>query len=87
MPQFPKQAEATKYIKNLLISRNIHIEPGIIVFGEVEECQMFEYNNKCLAVDTKSGLWVGPSGKEWRQIASTCTVSSALQAIEFLLKD
>ena len=86
MPKFPKQAEATKYIKNLLASRNIQIEPGIIVFGEAEECQMFEYRNRCLAIDTKSGLWVGPSGGEWRQISSSCTVSSALEAIEFLLK-
>ena len=87
MPKFPKQAEATKYIRNLLISRNIHIEPGIIVFGEAEECQMYEYKNRCLAIDTKSGLWIGPSGGEWRRISSSCTVSSALEAIEFLLKD
>lgn len=86
MPKFPKQAEATKYIKNLLSSRNIQIEPGIIVLGEAEECQVFEYRNKCLAVDTKSGLWVGPSGGEWRQISTTCTVSAALQAIEFITK-
>ena len=87
MPKFPKQAEATKYIKNLLASRNIQIEPGIIVLGEAEECQVFEYRNKCLAVDTKSGLWVGPSGGEWRQISSSCTVSAALQAIEFITGD
>lgn len=52
MPRFPKQAKATRYIKSLLTSRNIRIEPGIIVFGEAEECQVFEYRNKCLAVDT-----------------------------------
>jgi len=87
MPKFPKQAEATRYIKNLLSSRNIQIEPGIFILGEAEECQVFEYKNRCLAIDTKSGLWVGPSGGEWRRIANACTVSSALQAIEFLLKD
>ena len=83
---FPKQVEATTYIKKLLTSRNIQIEPGILIIGEAEECQVFEYNRKCLAIDTKSGIWIGTSGGEWRQIASTCTVSSALQAIEFLLK-
>lgn len=87
MPKFPKQAQATNYIKNLLASRNIQIEPGILTIGEVEECQVFEHNGKCLAVDTKSGLWIGPSGGEWRCIDHACTVSSALQAIEFLLKD
>ena len=86
MPKFPKQAEATKYIKNLLTSRNIQIEPGIIVFGEAEECQMFEYRNRCLAIDTKSGLWVGQSGGKWRQISNMCTVSASLEAIEFLTK-
>ena len=87
MPKFPKQAEATRYIKSLLASRNIEIEPGILTIGEAEECQVFEYNKKCLAIDTKSGIWIGPSGGEWRQISSSCTVSSALEAIEFLLKN
>jgi hypothetical protein len=87
MPKFPKQAEATTYIKNLLSSRNIELEPGIVVFGEAEECQVFEYNRKCLAIDTKSGLWIGHKGQVWRCIDRTCTVGFALQAIEFLLKD
>ena len=87
MPKFPKQAEATRYIKNLLSSRNIQIEPGIFILGEAEECQVFEYNGKCLAIDTKSGIWIGPSGGDWRCIDQTCTVGSALQAIDFLLKD
>jgi hypothetical protein len=86
MPRFPQQAEATRYIKNLLASRHIELEPGILTIGEAEECQVFEYNRKCLAIDTRSGIWIGPSGGEWRQISSTCTVSSALQAIEYLLK-
>jgi hypothetical protein len=86
MAKFPKQAQATNYIKNLFASRNIHIEPGILTIGELEECQVFEYDGKCLAIDTKSGLWIGPSGGEWRQISSSCTVSAALQAVEFLIK-
>jgi len=85
--KFSKQAEATTYIKNLLASRNIQLEPGILTIGEAEECQVFEYGRKCLAIDTNSGIWIGRSGGEWRQIASTCTVGSALEAIEFLLKN
>ena len=84
MPKFPKQAEATRYIQNLLASRNIKLEPGIVVLGEAEECQVFEYNRKCIAIDTKSGIWIGHKGKEWRCIDKTCTVGSALQAIDFL---
>jgi hypothetical protein len=86
MAKFPKQAEATNYIKSLLGSRNIQIEPGILTLGELEECQVFDYNRKCLVIDTKSGLWIGPSGGEWRQISSSCTVGAALQAVEFLIK-
>lgn len=87
MPKFPKQVEATRYIKNLLSSRNIQLEPGIFILGEAEECQVFEYRNRCLAIDTKSGIWIGPSGGDWRCIDRTCTVGSALQAIDFLLKN
>ena len=85
--KFPKQEQATTYIKNLLSGRNIQLEPGIVILGEAEECQVFEHRKKCLAIDTKSGIWIGPSGGDWRQISSSCTVSSALEAIEFLLKE
>ena len=87
MAKFTKQAQATNHIKSLLSSRNILLEPGVIVLGEAEECQIFEYNNRCLAVDTKSGLWVGNLGGDWRQISNSCTVSGALQAVEFLTQD
>ena len=87
MAKFTKQTQATNYIKSLLASRNMQIEPGVIVLGEAEECQVFEYHNRCLAVDTKSGLWVGQLGGDWRQIANSCTVSGALQAVEFLTQD
>lgn len=87
MARFPKQAEATKYIRNLLASRKVELEPGIIVLGEAEECQVFERKKRCLAIDTKSGLWIGRKGGEWRCIANACTVSSALEAVDFLLKE
>lgn len=86
MAEFPKQSQATNYIRSLLASRNIQIEPGILTIGELDECQVFEYNKKCLAIDTESGLWIGPSGGKWRQISSSCTVSAALQAVEYLIK-
>jgi hypothetical protein len=87
MSKFQKQVQATRYIKNLLRSRQVELEPGIVVLGEAEECQMFEYNNRCLAIDTKSGLWVGESGGNWRQVSSSSGVGPALEAIEFLLKE
>jgi hypothetical protein len=84
MSKFQKQAQATRYIKNLLASRKIELEPGIVTIGEAEECQVFEYQDRCLAIDTRSGLWVGPSGGEWKQLSNSCTVGDALQAIDFL---
>ena len=87
MAMFPKQAEATKYIRNLLADRRVKLEPGIVILGEAEECQVFEYKRRCLAIDIKSGIWIGRKGGEWRCIANACTVSSALEAIELLLKE
>ena len=48
MAKFPKQAQATNYIKNLLASRNIELEAGILTIGELEACEVFEYGGKCL---------------------------------------
>lgn len=81
--RFPKQSQATNSIKNLLSGRNIRLEPGIVIIGEAEECQVFEYGKKCLAIDTKAQIWIGPKGGDWRSLGE-CTVSTALQAIDYL---
>jgi hypothetical protein len=39
-----------------LSRRHIELEPGISTIGKAEECQVFEHNRKCLAIDTKSGI-------------------------------
>lgn len=80
-----KQEEATRYIKNLLASRSVHIEPGISLIGECD-WQVFDYKRKCLAIDPNAGIWVGISGGKWKTLG-TCTVSNALQAVEFLIKE
>jgi hypothetical protein len=85
MGRFQKQAEATRYISSLLESRNIRTDFGISEVGE-EPWQVFEYNGKCIGIATNGSVWTGLSGGDWKCISSTCTVSSALQAIEFLLK-
>jgi len=79
-----KQIEATRYIKNLLASRGINIESGISIIGECD-WRVFDYNRKCLAIDPNAGLWVGMSGGKWNNLGS-CTVSNALQAVDFLVK-
>jgi hypothetical protein len=80
-----KQTQATNYIKNLLTSRNINIEPGIVLLGSDEAWQVFEYQKKCIGIDPSANVWIGPSGGEWTPLGE-CTVSGALQAIEFLTK-
>lgn len=84
MAKFQKQTEAITYIKTLLAGRNIKVEPGIFEVGE-EPWQVFERNGKCIGIATNGSLWTGLSGGDWECISSTCTVSSALQAIEFII--
>ncbi len=78
-----KQTQATNYIKNLLTGRDFKIEPGIVLFGD-EGWQVFDYQRKCIAVDPTGGVWIGMSGGKWNPLGS-CTVSNALQAVEFLV--
>ena len=80
-----KQTEANRYITNLLASRGVNIESGISLIGECD-WQVFDYKRKCLAIDPNAGLWVGMSGGKWKTLGS-CTVSNALQAVEFLIQD
>lgn len=79
-----KQTEATQYIKNLLASRQVRIEPGIVLIGE-EGWQVFDYQSKCIGIDPNAGMWIG-SGQGWKSLGP-CTVSTALQAVDFLLQD
>ena len=80
-----KQLEANRYITNLLASRGIHIESSISLIGECD-WQVFDYQRKCVAVDPTGGVWIGMSDGKWNSLG-TCTVSNALQAVEFLTKD
>jgi hypothetical protein len=80
-----RQSEAIKYIQLILKQRGLSIEPGIYLVGE-DPWQVFEHRNRVIGVDTNSGLWVGPSGGKWKCLSSSCTVSSAAEAVEFLIK-
>jgi hypothetical protein len=80
-----KQIQATNYIKNLLTSRKLNVEPGIVLIGECD-WRVFDYNRKCLAIDPNAGVWIGMSGGKWNPLG-TCTVSNALQAVDFLTKN
>jgi hypothetical protein len=79
-----KQAEAAKQIEALLKQRGLEIQPGIVLLGADEAWSVFEYRNRCIGIDPSTGIWIGPSGESWECIARTCSVSGALQAVEFL---
>jgi hypothetical protein len=81
-----EQEKATRHIQSVLKQRGLSVEPGIYLVGE-DAWQLFEHDGTCIAVDTNSGIWVGPVGGKWQCLASTCTVSSAAEAVEFLIKD
>ena len=80
-----KQKEAATYIQSLLKARRIDFDSGILDVLE-QPCIVIEMGNRHIAVDPGSGLWTGEQGK-WRCIEASCTVSGALQAIEFLIDD
>ena len=80
-----KQSQATKYIRDLLKGRRLEIESGIVLLGSDEAWQVFEYRKKCIGIDPNSHIWIGISGGEWRSLG-VCTVSGALEAVEYLLK-
>jgi hypothetical protein len=79
-----KQAEATRYIKNLLASREVRIDAGIVLIGE-EGWQVFDYQGKSIGIDPNAGMWIG-TGQGWKSLG-LCTVSIALQAVNFLTQD
>jgi hypothetical protein len=81
-----EQKKDTKHIQSILTQRGLSIEPGIYLVAD-DAWQLFEYKEKCIAVDTNSGIWVGPVGGRWQCLSSTCTVSSIAQAVLFLIGD
>jgi hypothetical protein len=79
-----KQAEAILHIQSLLKQRGLSLEPGVFLVGE-EDMRGFEYKEKYIAVDMNSGMWTGRVGSKWRCLSPVCTVSSAAEAVEFLI--
>ena len=77
------QAEAVNHIKNLLRERGLDIPSRT----DNQRRVIFEHNGRQLGVDSTSGVWVRESeGSDWRCVAMPCTVSGAIQAVEFLAK-
>jgi len=81
-----KQAEATNHIQELLNKAGYCISPRKITLEDNQHWTIFEHNKRQIGIDSASGVWVRESERhEWRCIAMPCTVSGAIQAVEFLI--
>jgi hypothetical protein len=77
-----KQSEAVNHIQRLLEERGLQI-----AWHHLEESPwvVFARLGRQIGVDPASGVWIRDSeAGDWRCLASPCTVSGAIQAVEFL---
>jgi hypothetical protein len=75
------QTEAVNHIEKLLIERGFNVPSHKQANGWI----IFNLEGRQLGVDSTSGVWVrGPEADDWRCFAAPCTVSGAIQAVEFL---
>lgn len=87
MPEQTAQQEAASYIKSALSGRSHDIPFKNLKVGE-ETWLVFERGPYRVGIDSGSGVWLKESEEgEWRCIEKPCTVSGALEAIEFLIKN
>jgi hypothetical protein len=77
-----KQTEAINHIKGLLKERGFDLSPRHL--GS-QHWVIFEHQGRQIGVDASAGVWIRESeGSDWRCLAIPCTVSGAIQAVEFL---
>ena len=78
-----KQSEAVNHIKHLLRERGLNTPSRT----DNQRWVIFEYKGKQLGVDSASGVWISEREGDWQCLAMPCTVSGAIQAIDFLAKE
>jgi hypothetical protein len=81
------QAEAANHIKELLSHRGFDIPRKKLTLPDNQEWIIFEYKGKQIGIDLASGVWIRIKDNDWRCIGMPCTVSCAIQAVDFLTKD
>ena len=79
-----KQSEATTHIKSLLSNRGVEIRSGKLTLPDGQQWIVFEREKKQVGIDLASGVWIRTKDDDWRCIGLPCTVSCAIQAVEFL---
>jgi hypothetical protein len=85
--KWPKQTKAASHIRELLSQRKHDIQSRKMTLPDNQEWIVFQYNRRKIGIDTASGVWVREADQDdWKCLAMPCTVSGALQAVEFLLQ-
>jgi hypothetical protein len=79
-----KQSEASNHIKELLSKRGLDIRSGKLTLPDDQQWIVYERGKKQVGIDTASGVWVRIKDNDWRCIGMPCTVSCAIQAVDFL---
>lgn len=88
MAKLEKQVEAVNHIKEFLSNRGLNIPFRNLTLEDNQLWVVWEHKGRQIGVDSASGVWVRKSElHDWRCIAMPCTVSGALQAVEFLIRD
>jgi hypothetical protein len=76
------------HIRELLIQRGFNIPSRQMTLEDNQHWAVFQYGEREIGIDTASGVWVRSSIRdEWHCLSMPCTVSGALKAVEFLIKD
>jgi hypothetical protein len=86
MGKTDKQAEAANHIQEFLSRGGHSISPRKITMDDNQHWIIFALNQREIGIDSASGVWIRKSVKDdWVCIAVSCTVSGAIQAVEFLI--
>jgi hypothetical protein len=80
-----KQSEAVNHIKELISKRGLTIPTRNLTLEDNQKWVIFDYQGKQIGIDMASGVWVRVKDDDWKCIGMPCTVSCAIQAVDFLL--
>lgn len=85
--KWPKQTKAANHIRDLLQQRKLDLSSRKMTLPDNQEWIVFQHNRRQIGIDTASGVWVRESDQDsWKCLAMPCTVSGAIQAVEFLIQ-
>jgi hypothetical protein len=80
-----KQTEAVNHIKELLSKRGVTVPTRNLTLEDNQKWVIFDYQGKQIGVDMASGVWKRQTpDDDWHCIGMPCTVSCAIQAVDFL---